>query len=267
MPNFEISPQLSIHYIENNPSGRRPVILLHGLGANCSSWQLQIPALVEEDFRVIAPDVRGFGQSTYPGGKTSIHAMAEDMEKLLASLQIGQTDVVGISMGGTIALQLAIDHPELVRKLVLVNTFAHLRPDSLSGWFYFVIRLVIIQILGLRAQAKVVSKRLFPQLEQEELRRLLIIQIMEADPHGYRSAMHALWNFDVTDRLGSLTMPTLVITGDADTTVPLRIQQRLAGSIPNARQVLIHQAGHAVTVEKPTEFNQALMLFLNSPRF
>ena len=265
MPNFKISPQLSIHYIENNPSGQRPVILLHGLGANGSSWQLQVPALVDVGFRVIAPDARGFGQSTYPDGKTSIHEMAEDMVTLLGSLQIGQTDVVGISMGGTIALQLALDHPELVRKLVLVNTFAHLRPDSLSGWFYFALRLGLIQILGLRAQAQVVSKRLFPKPEQEELRQLLIIQIMQADPQGYRAAMRALWSFNVTDRLGSLNIPTLVITGDADTTVPLRVQRRLAESIPNARQVLIPQAGHAVTVEKPTEFNRALMLFLYPP--
>jgi pimeloyl-ACP methyl ester carboxylesterase len=263
MPNFIISPQLSIYYVENNPSGRRPVILLHGLGVNGSSWQLQIPSLVDVGFRVISPDVRGFGESTYPGGKTSIHTMSEDIVKLLASLQIGQSDVVGISMGGTIALQLAIDHPELVRKLVLVNTFAHLRPDSLSGWFYFATRLGLIQLLGLRAQAQVVSRRLFPMPEQEELRQLLITQIMQADPRGYRAAMRALWDFNVTNRLGSLNIPTLIITGDADTTVPLRIQQHLSEGIPNARQVFIHQAGHAVTVEQPTEFNQALLQFLN----
>jgi len=266
MPNIQISPELSIHYIEDNPSGHMPVILLHGLGANGNSWQLQFPALVEANFRVIAPDTRGFGQSTFPGGKTTIHAMAEDMVELLTSLQIDKTDVVGISMGGTIALQLAIDHPELVRKLVLVNTFAHLRPDSLSGWFYFVVRLVLIQLLGLRAQAQVVSNRLFPKPEQEELRQLLIIQIMQADPHGYRAAMRALWNFNVTNRLESINMPTLVITGDVDTTVPLKIQQNLAKQIPNARQVFIPQAGHAVTVEKPIEYNQAMMLFLNPPR-
>ena len=154
---------MSIYYLENNPSGRQPVILLHGLGVNGSSWQLQIPSLVDAGFRVISPDVRGFGKSTYPGGKTSIHTMSEDIVKLLASLQIGQSDVVGISMGGTIALQLAIDHPELVRKLVLVNTFAHLRPDSLSGWFYFATRLGLIQLLGLRAQAQVGIQTFIPK--------------------------------------------------------------------------------------------------------
>ena len=241
------------------------MILLHGLGVNGSSWQLQIPALVEADFRVVAPDTRGFGLSTYPGGKTTIQTMAEDLVELMDSLRIEKPDVVGISMGGTIALQFAIDHPELIRKLVLVNTFAHLRPYSLSAWFYFAVRLVLIQILGLRAQAQAVSKRLFPRPDQEELRQLLVFQIMQADPNGYRAAMLALWSFNVTNRLKSIATPTLVITGDSDTTVPMGVQQQLAERIPNAQQVFIRQAGHAVTVEKPTEFNQALMLFLNPP--
>lgn len=262
MPILKISSQLSIHYLDNNPSAKRTVLLFHGLGVNGSSWQLQIPPLLECNYRAISPDFRAFGDSTYPGGKTTVPAMSEDMVALLNYLQVYTVDLIGISMGGAIALQLALDHPELVRKLILVNTFAFLRPDSLSGWVYFATRFGLVQLLGLHAQAKLVSKRLFSKPEQEIFRKVMISQVMQADPQGYRAAMRALWNFDVRDRLATINIPTLVITGDSDTTVPFRLQHQLVEKIPNSRQVMIPDAGHAVTIEKPDEFNQAMMQFL-----
>lgn len=262
MPILNISPQLGIHYFDDNPSGNRSVLLLHGLGVNGSSWQLQVPALVERNFRAIAPDLRGFGESTYPGGPMTVQVMSEDMITLIETLQVNSIDLVGISMGGTIALQFALDHPNLVRKLILVNTFAQLRPDSLSGWVYFATRLGLIQLLGLHAQAKIVAKRLFPRPDQEAIRQIFISQITQANPKGYRAAMWALWNFNVLARLDSLDLPTLVITGDSDTTVPFKNQKQLSEKIKHAQQVIIAGAGHAVTVEKPDEFNQVMMQFL-----
>jgi 3-oxoadipate enol-lactonase len=262
MPELKISPHLRISYFEHNPSGSRPVLLLHGLGVNGSSWQLQVPALLECDFRVIAPDMRGFGKSTYPGGPVTIQVLSKDMVTLIDFLDISQVDLVGISMGGTIALQLALDHPELVRKLILVNTFAHLRPDKLRGWIYFAVRFGLVQLLGFNAQAKVVANHLFPRPDQEELRQIMISQIMQANPKCYRATMWALWNFDVLSRLDKIVPSTLVVTGDSDTTVPVKTQKQLAAKIKHARQAFIPDAGHALIVEKPDEFNRIMIQFL-----
>jgi 3-oxoadipate enol-lactonase len=262
MPFINISDRLKIHYIVSNQIGRPTVLLLHGLGANGSSWGLQIPALTEAGFRSLMPDARSFGQSSYPGGNHSIANMAEDMAKLLNELGVKSAHVVGISMGGAIALQLTIDYPYFVDKLVLVNTFAHLRPDRLSIWIYFIIRLALVHTLGLPAQARSVTKRIFPYPHQAELRQLLYDQIIQANPKGYRATMRALARFDARGRSKGIHAPTLVITGENDTTVPLKIQEALVKNIPNASQVMISNAGHAVIVDQPDKFNDALMTFL-----
>ncbi len=262
-----MSPELglsqhTLYYLEQQPQAARQVLLLHGLGATSDSWLFQTPPLIAAGFRVVAPDARSFGKSTYPG-RTSIRAMAEDFVHLLDHLQIAHTDVVGISMGGTLALQLALDYPNRIDRLVLVNTFAGLRPKSLKVWGYFLYRFILVHTVGLDQQARFVAQRIFPKPEQEILRRELIAQVSQASPAGYRATMRALGLLDITSRLGEIHCPTLVITGEQDSTVPPDVQNILVHSIPGASQEIIPGAGHAVSVEKPDEFNRILLAFLS----
>ncbi len=263
MPTLQISPNLKIHYLEFNPSGSPAVLLLHGLGACGASWALQVPALVDAGYRVIAPDVRGFGQSTYPGGRLRISDLAADMSCLLEHLQAGPVYVVGISMGGVIALQLALDAPALTRKLVLVNTFARLRPKSLNLWFYYAIRFILVHTLGLPIQARTVARRIFPRSGQVAYRQELVKQICQADPNGYRAVLRALALFNVANRLREIHAPILVITGEEDTTVPTNNQLDLVRGLPAAKHVFIPAAGHAVIVNQPESFNRHLLEFLS----
>ena len=107
------------------------------------------------------------------------------------------------------------------------------------------------------------AKRLFPSPEQELLRETFYNQIIQANPAGYRSTIKSFVNFNVTDRLCEIQSPTLVVTGDEDTVVPPKTQKELADKIPNADQIVINNAGHAVTVEKPEEFNHVMLGFLH----
>jgi len=239
------------------------VLLLHGLGACGASWALQIPALVDAGYRVIAPDVRGFGQSTYPGGRLRISDLASDMTCLLEHLLTGPIHLVGISMGGAIALQLALDSSTLIRKLVLVNTFASLRPKSPGLWFYYAVRFFLVHTLGLAAQARAVSHRIFPRPEQDAFRQELVKEICQADPDGYRAVMRSLALFNVANRLKEIHTPTLVISGEKDTTVPQNVQLDLLNGLPAAKHVRIPDAGHAVIVDQPELFNHHLLAFLN----
>src|SRR3990172_8580936 len=103
----------TLHYLDPNPAGRKAVLLLHGLGADAASWTLQLPVLTAAGFRPIAPDTPGFGQSPYDGGGWSIRRVAAGMAGLLKELKTGPAHVVGLSMGGTIAQQFALEYPLL----------------------------------------------------------------------------------------------------------------------------------------------------------
>lgn len=264
MPILQITPKLRIHYLEYNPQGSPSVLLLHGLGATGASWILQIPVLVEAGYHVIAPDARCFGQSTYPGGGVRISDLAADTACLINHLGIDPVHVVGISMGGTIALQLALDAPLLIRKLVLVNTFARLRPKSPNLWFYYLLRFILLHMLGLAVQARAVAHRIFPRVDQDLYRQELVRQIGQADPRGYRAVMRALALFNVYNRLGEIHIPTLVISGASDSTVPINLQLELGHGIPSAKHILIPEAGHAVIIDQPELFNTHLLEFLEA---
>jgi 3-oxoadipate enol-lactonase len=251
-----------LYYLDPNPSGNPAVLLLHGLGADSGSWTLQIPALTEAGFRPIAPDTPGFGRSPYNGKGWSIPGVAARLAELLEEIHTGPAHLVGLSMGGTIAQQFTLDTPQLVRKLVLVSTFAVLRPDNLGGWLYFLQRFFLVNTLGLPAQAKIVAQRIFPGQESNQLREMLVEIISQADPRAYRKAMASLGLFNSTKRLGEINAPTLVVTGDRDTTVTPARQKSLVTGISGAKQVIIPDAGHAVPVDQADQFNRVLLMYL-----
>jgi pimeloyl-ACP methyl ester carboxylesterase len=262
MPSLLLSRNLTIYYRDIQSSGSPSVVLLHGLGVNNESWGMQTPALQEAGFRILTPDVRGFGKSTFPGGGISIREMACDTIELLNALNVPAAVIVGISMGGTIALQLALDAPDKVAKLVLINTFACLRPKHARTWLYFASRFILAHLISVGSQQRIVANHLFPRPEDSALREMFAQQLSQANPAGYRAAMRALARFDVTNQIHSIMIPTLVITGDQDGSVPREIQDSLAENMPHAQHAIITGAGHAVTVEKPAEVNRLLVEFI-----
>jgi 3-oxoadipate enol-lactonase len=255
---------LTLHVLDPHPDGKPAVLLLHGLGATGASWTLQLPVLAEAGFRPIAPDVPGFGDSAYDGMGWSVYRVAAQMAELLTELGTGPAHIVGLSMGGVIAQQFARDFPGLTRKLVLVSTFIVLRPDTLGGWVYFLGRAAAVTLFGLRAQARMVAERIFPEPEQASLRELLEATISRANPRAYRAAMRSLGLFDSRSWISELKMPTLVVTGANDTTVSPARQKLMVDSIQGARQVVIEEAGHAVSVDQADRFNQVLFDFLTA---
>lgn len=251
-----------LHFLDPHPDGSPAVLLLHGLGANGSMWTLQFDDLIAAGYRPLAPDAPGFGDSPYDGRGWNFRRVAADLAALLRELETGPAHVVGLSMGGVIAQQFALDYPGLVRKLVLVSTFAVLRPSSLSQWLYFLQRLMVVHLAGLEQHSKIVAQRVFPAPEQESLREMAAAQIARADPRAYRAAMRHLGLFDSRRRLREIRVPTLVISGEHDTTISPARQKMLAGGIPGARQIVIPEGGHAVAIDQAAAFNQVLLEFL-----
>lgn len=262
MDGYQINSATGIAYLDYNPNGNITVLLLHGLGADGSSWGYQFPAMVTAGMRVLAVDMPGFGKSTPPEDRWTIKSVTIRIAQFLQDLKVNQAAVAGISMGGIVAQQLALDYPSFVGRLALVNTFASLRPRKLNEMLYMLTRFAIANLRGVSYQANLVAWRLFPQPEQAELRREMISRIIQANPKIYRQAMLALGLFNSRPRLRELAMPTLVISGAKDTTVSLVNQKALVAGISHARHVIIENAGHAIIIDQPDCFNQTLISFL-----
>ncbi len=252
-----------LFYLDPNPAGSPCVLLLHGLGADGASWEYQLRALAKAGMRPVAPDLPGFGRSIYRGRGWKLAEVSGEMFRFLESLTEKPAKVVGLSMGGALAVSMGIEAAGRVDQLVLMNTFACLRPKSFSERLYLVRRFLVANLRGVKYQAELVAWRLFPHADQVELRQLLVEKILQADRNVYRAAMLQLAMFDARRRLREIEMPTLVITAERDTTVPREIQAVLAQDIPNARQVIVPDSGHAVIVDQWEQVNQILLDFLH----
>lgn len=237
-----------------------PIVFIHGLGSSARDWEYQVPFFASR-YRVVVFDVRGHGRSDKPPGPYSVPLFAQDTAALIRALEVAPAHIVGISMGGMIALQLAVDEPALVRSLVVVNSGPELVVRTLQERLQILQRFLIVRLLGMRKMGEVLSKRLFPRPEHAQLRKIFVERWAENDPRAYREAMRALVGWSVVDRLGAIRCPTLVIASDQDYT-PVSLKEAYVARIPNAELVVISNAHHAVSVERPEEFNQVLLDFL-----
>ncbi len=244
------------------PGMEKTILLLHGLGVYGDSWGYQAQALTQAGYHPLTPDLPGFGSSPAQGGYWSVRSSAEAMVRLLDRAGINQTVVCGLSMGGTVALQMALSWPGRVSGLVLINTFAALRPASVSEVAYFVRRGLRAYIASPGSQAELVARRIFPYPEQAEWRVRLIESIRASNPNIYRQAMLSLARFDVSRRLRKICMPVMVITGANDTTILPRVQQAMAERIPGVEHHIIDGAGHGVIIDHLDEVNRLLLGFM-----
>ncbi|MCX7976813.1 MAG: alpha/beta hydrolase, partial [Bellilinea sp.] len=214
-----------MYIIDEGQRSGFPILLLHGLGANAESWYLQIPVLAEAGYRVIAPDLPGFGKSTFEGSDWSFDWVSKELFKMMCSYHIQKFGLLGISMGGVIGLKMASEYSEFVSMSILVNTFAVLRPQGWSELRYFLQRGLRAFFLSPDAQAELVAQRVFPGNEKMIYRIMLAESIKQADQRVYRRAMLALARFDGRKLASKITNPVLVVSGERDTTVPLYLQR------------------------------------------
>jgi 3-oxoadipate enol-lactonase len=260
-------PTLRIHdiemYYEIHGEGE-PLLLIHGLGSSTRNWEAQVRYFAPR-YQVITYDMRGHGRSSKPPGPYSMRAFAEDACGLLQALGIPAAHVVGISMGGMIAFELAVRYPGLLRSLVIVNSYAEMRVETIREHIEKWQRLLILELLGVRQMGKLLSRRLFSKPEQGELRRVFVEHWAGNDKRAYKESMRAILGWEVEARLGEICCPVLVIASDGDY-LPLEEKRNYIAKIPDARLAVIPDARHAVAVERPQEFNQILDDFLVSLR-
>lgn len=239
----------------------RSLVLLHGLGSSRNDWLLQLPAFTQR-YRTVTVDLRGHGLSPKPGGPYRIEQLAADAARLIEQLGARPAHILGVSLGGAVAQQIALDFPDLVHSLILVNTAARLVSDQWSQRLMGLRRMAGVYVYGMDRVAEQVAARLFPRPEQAALRRETAQRLACNDLAAYRATLWAIARFDVRARLGEIACPTLVVAGDRDNTVPLAAKRLLAQRIPHSRLEVIADSGHATPVDQPEAFNRVVLRFL-----
>jgi pimeloyl-ACP methyl ester carboxylesterase len=252
----------AVHWIEYPPvrAGGRDVILLHGLGSSAGDWILQAPVL-QDRHRVLAVDLPGFGKSPPLPGWPKISAYARAVTEAMTEAGVPAAHVVGLSLGGSVAVQLGIDSPERVLSLTLVNSFAriHVRPVAALRTS---VRFGLVLAGRMDRVGAWVAQELFPEPQQAELRALVANRLAQNTRRSYIQAGLALARFDAVRGLGEVRCPTLIVAGENDTTIPLSAKHEMARRIRGARMVLMERSGHASPIDEAQRFNDLLEGFL-----
>ncbi|MET9609776.1 alpha/beta hydrolase [Streptomyces sp. NPDC006512] len=248
------------------PRDAEPVILIHGHPFNRSMWAPQASALVAAGYRVIAPDLRGYGDSPVRPGKVMLADLADDLAALLDRLDVEQAVVGGVSMGGQIALEVRLRHPGLVRALVLCDTSP--APETGDGRK---LRLELAERLlaeGMEPYAnEVMDKMLAPYnvIGLPEAAARVRAMMCATDPEGAAAALRGRAERpDYRPVLRALppTVPCLLLVGADDVYTPVSEAEGMRELAPHARLAVIDRAGHLPGVERPEAVNRELLEFL-----
>jgi pimeloyl-ACP methyl ester carboxylesterase len=185
--------------------------------------------------------------------------MAADLEALLAHLGVEGVHVIGLSLGGCVALALALTAPARVRSLVLINTFAQLRPAGMRGRLRGLGRVLLALGAPMATVAAYVAREAFPRPEHTALRAAATARLAANPRRHYLASLAMLVRFDVRESLCDIRCPTLVVAGERDATVPLAAKQLLARAIPGARLAVVADSGHVTPFDQADTLNRLLL--------
>lgn len=240
--------------------GRGPaLILVHGLADDHRLWRRAIPDLALRN-RVILYDIRGHGQSTLGTPDGSLQQLGDDLVALMDSIDIQRASLAGFSLGGTIVMRVAIDHPERVESLFPVATSS--RVGSAAAAWYLERANLEGDLRAVIDQDTVDAYHISPgELEDG----LAIRRQSTADPAGYRNAARAMAGLKprpLDPELEAIRAPSLVISTDLDQHCPPRAGEIIRKGIPGAQMEIINGSGHMVPAEKPLELALLIQSFL-----
>jgi len=252
-----------LFYLDQGKAGGRVVIFLHAFPLDHTAWQAQMAALAPE-FRTVAFDVRGLGQSELGSGQYTMETYVEDLVQLMDLLEIPQAVLCGLSLGGYIALRCFEKYPERVSALVLSNTRSE--ADNNQGKLNRAESIFLLQSQGVEAFTRGFVPKFTGKTTQEqhpEVTQKITRMILSQEAAGIVSAQLAMISrTDTGHVLPNIQVPTLVIGVEEDPLIPAEQSKALAEKIPGAEFALIPQAGHMSNLENPEKFNEALLKFL-----
>ena len=260
-----------VNYVDIGSGEREPIVFVHGLGGQWQNWLENIPRAARER-RVVALDLPGFGRSPMPRERITISGYGQVVDALCEQLGLGRVDVVGNSMGGYIAAEVAIQFPQRVDQLLLVSAAGITSADLAHAPVLTVGRVMSAIVTWGAARHRHIAAR--PRS------RHTVLQLVARHPSllkadlayegffkgagkpGFEDALRACLDYDFRDRLPEIRVPTLIVWGEKDSIIPVRDAQEFERLIPDSRKVVMTDTGHVAMAERPEAFNDVMMEFL-----
>ena len=256
MPFFR-NEAMSLHYLIRGEG--EPLLLIHGLGGSGADWAFQVAAL-ERRFRVIVPDLPGGGYSPPPADEYTIGGFAAGLWSLLDHLDVPRTNIIGFSLGGAVALEMAAQRPASVPRLGLINSLATYLPDGWRKWAETYVSATLVRLLGMRRAAWLLAARLFPEPWQDTMRKHAAAAVGAVPASCYLGMGLALARWAIIDRLDRLTSRVLLIAAEHDFT-PLAEKHELAAKL-NADIVVVRGSRHGTPFDSVEATNASLLALL-----
>ncbi|HEY2781703.1 MAG TPA: alpha/beta hydrolase [Steroidobacteraceae bacterium] len=256
MPFFR-DDELTIHYLERGRG--EPLLLIHGLGCSGADWAFQVAAL-EQRFRIIVPDLPGSGHSLPPRSEYTIEGFAAALWKLMDHLHIVHPNIVGFSLGGAVALEMAALRPACVPRLGLINSLATYLPRDLRKWLETYVAATVVRLLGMPRAACLMAARLFPEPWQRAMREHAAHALGSVPANSYLATGLALARWAILDRLDRLKSRVLLIAAENDFT-PLAEKRELAKRL-RAELVVVRGSRHGTPFDSVEATNASLLALL-----
>lgn len=257
MPHFHHGSE-TLHYLERGAGDA--LLLLHGLGSSGADWAMQVAAL-ENRYRLIIPDLPGCGHSSSLVANCSIGSIAASLWALLDHLKASPVNVIGFSLGGAVALEMALQRPDCVPRLALINSLASYRIDDARKWLEARLTSALVSLFGMRTAGRVFAARLFPHPWQGAMQARAASVIGAVPASAYLGLMAALERWSATERLALLQSRIMMISAEHDY-VPLAEKLRLAAAL-GAELIVIEGSRHGTPFDSIRATNASLLALLD----
>ncbi|MBI1395230.1 MAG: 3-oxoadipate enol-lactonase [Betaproteobacteria bacterium] len=241
------------------------LLMSHSLACDSRMWREQIDVF-KGRFRVLAFDTRGHGRSDAPDGAYTLEQLADDLEGLMEAVGVERCHYMGLSMGGMIGMTHALKYPGRFESLILCDTSSRIPAEAAPVWKQR-IDMALSQGMGPLVQPTLVRwfTENFRKARPDMMDRVGGL-IRETPVAGYVGCCHAIPKIDLTDRLATVQVPTLVVVGDSDAGTPLEMSREIQLALPGAQLAVIPSASHLSNLEQPDVFNFLVGRFLDSVR-
>jgi 3-oxoadipate enol-lactonase len=265
MPTARVT-DIEINY-QLEGDGDETIVLINGLADDLETWVLQIDDLVGAGYRVLRFDNRGVGKTSAPPGPYTSRMLADDAKGLVDQLGLSNFHLMGVSMGGMIAQEYALAYQDDLKSLTLACTYAAPGPfcSRMFSMWADMARPLGVPFIMRDVTLWAFTVPFFEEREEEAKEFEAEMAAMPMPVEAYLAQLNVIQKHDTTGRLDSIRVPTLVLAGEEDILIPVRLSKRLQESIPSAAWAT-SKGGHACMWERPQEFNATFLGFVNEHR-